>query len=442
MIPSRLWYLPLLSLFATVAVAVDAPRPWPADPFLPVTAERIAALPTAQQPVWRAYWEKSQKMLEKMGPLDLVDHSSNTPLLRAPLGGSYSMGLRLDASYTWYANEPARKIADRVVNWQTPGGGWTKSGKYERERLPEDDHKNSWSCGTFDNDSTISELIYLAKVISYDNTVPEPRLNTWKASFLRGLDYVFNAQYPNGGFPQIYPLVGLYHDAITLNDDGYIHILELLRDVANGEPEYTFVPKDVAARAGRNFRLGLDCLLAMQLKSRDGRQTVWGEQHDALTLEPCAARNYEPVAECSRESASIVKFLMSEPHPSPAIIAAVDGAMQWFADRVIHDKYFDRNAPAGVDLEDRPGAPDLWARFYEINTGKPIFGDRDRQIYFSVAQISFERRKGYTWYCPEPAALEPYYFYWRHKIAKTASQSEELAPEPDGVTIDMEKQVK
>jgi len=411
----------MATMVVPAAFALDAPRPWPDDPFLPVTSARIAALPAADQAAWRAYWEQSQARFMMLPPRDLLEHTPNTPMLHAPLGASFSVGLRLDASYTWYATEPARLIADRVVAWQSPTGGWSKNGNYTREWLPTDDHRDAWSGGTFDNDSTISELRYLARVISYDNTVPAVRLNRWKDCFMRGLEYVFAAQYPNGGYPQIYPLAGGYHDAITLNDDGYVHILQLLRDVGSREPEYAFVPEAVAARARRGFQLGLDCLLAVQLKSPTGRRTVWCQQYDALSLQPCSARNFEPAAECSRESAGVVKFLLSQPAPSPAMVAAVDGAMQWFADRVIHDKNWDRNAPAGADLEDRPGAPDLWARFYEFNTGKPIFGDRDRKIYYSVAQISFERRKGYTWYCPEPAELAPPYFYWQHKVAKNAT---------------------
>ena len=37
------------ALSAAIALAKDAPRPWPANAFLPVTAERIAALPDAEQ---------------------------------------------------------------------------------------------------------------------------------------------------------------------------------------------------------------------------------------------------------------------------------------------------------------------------------------------------------------------------------------------------------
>jgi PelA/Pel-15E family pectate lyase len=36
---------------------------------------------------------------------------------------------------------------------------------------------------------------------------------------------------------------------------------------------------------------------------------VWGQQHDALTLQPVAGRNYEPAAQSSSESASMMQFL-------------------------------------------------------------------------------------------------------------------------------------
>ena len=40
--------------------AADAPKPWPPDQFLPVTAERIEKLPLTEQPAWRAYLIASQ----------------------------------------------------------------------------------------------------------------------------------------------------------------------------------------------------------------------------------------------------------------------------------------------------------------------------------------------------------------------------------------------
>ena len=63
-------------------------------------------------------------------------------------------------------------------------------------------------------------------------------------------------------------------------------------------------------------RRGIRCILATQLKDAAGRPNVWCQQHDALTLKACAARNFEPIAACTNESASTLRFLMSIPKPS------------------------------------------------------------------------------------------------------------------------------
>ena len=404
-----------LLLAALPAFAAEPPRPWAADAFLPLTAERIAALPTAQQPPWRAYWDKSVERSKLAGARDLVDHSSTKPLAGPPIGSSYSKGVRLGAPAEWYASEEARVIADHVANWQTPAGGWVKSGDYSRDRKPEDDHHDAWSAGTFDNDSTIYEMRFLALVSTALGDTDRSR--AWRASFMRGLDCVFAAQYPNGGFPQTYPLVGWYHDAITYNDDADVHILELLRDIADRKPEFAFVPADQAALARSRLDRGIRCVLVTQLTEPDGRRTVWGQQHDPLTLQPCAARNFEPVSECSNESVGLVLFLMSIPRPSPEIVAAVEGATAWFRLRALHGVAWNRDATEGTGLVPRENAPDLWARFYEFGSGKPIFGERDRTIHYAVTELSNERRRGYGWFNSRATALDSAYAAWRKRLA-------------------------
>ncbi len=222
-----------------------------------------------------------------------------------PIPSTFSRGVRLRAPAEWFASDEARKVADRVVSWQTVAGGWVKTGDYSRLREEKDNHFDAWSCGTFDNDSTINELRYLALVATAAGADSE-RARAWRGAFMRGLDYVLAAQFPNGGFPQIYPLVGSYHDAITLNDDAMEHILELLRDIHARKPEFLFVPTTLTTEAGRRLERGLQCVLAMQIRGLDGKLGVWGQQHDALTLKPCAARNFEPIGECSNESSHML----------------------------------------------------------------------------------------------------------------------------------------
>ena len=39
----------------------------------------------------------------------------------------------------------------------------------------------------------------------------------------------------------------------------------------------------------------------------------------------------------------------------------------------------------------------MWARFYEIGTNRPIFCSRDGVPRKTLAEISCERRNGYSW---------------------------------------------
>jgi PelA/Pel-15E family pectate lyase len=402
-------------LLAKAAEAPLPPRPWGPDPFLPVTAERIAALPAAEQPAWRAYWAASASHARPAAkPTDPVENRDKPLVNRAPVPAVYSTRLQLNAAPAWYASAEARTLADGIVAWQRPSGGWTKGGVYTRAPTAEDDHHDGWSAGTFDNDSTVYELRFLALVIQAAGA--EARA-TWRDSFVRGLDYIFAAQYPNGGFPQIYPLAGSYHDAITYNDDAMVHILELLRDAAERKAAYSFVPAEYAAKARERLNRGIECVLATQQRAADGRLTIWGQQHDALTMQPCAARNFEPLSECSSESAGLVLFLMSLPRPSPAIIAAVEGAVAWFPTRTLHGVVWDRQATAGSGLVEQAGAPPLWARFYEFGTGRPIFGERDRTVHYVVTELSGERRLGYGWYNSRAAVLPGVYASWKAKWA-------------------------
>jgi PelA/Pel-15E family pectate lyase len=260
--------------------------------------------------------------------------------------------------------------------------------------------------GTLDNDATTTELQFLARVIDAVQASA-----AYRASFLRGVEYLLAAQFPNGGWPQVWPLEGGYHDAITFNDGAVTETLELLEGVAERMGMFRFVPADVANRAQASVARGVDCIVSTQIVYR-GMRTVWGQQHDALTLQPVAGRNYEPAAECSSESASMVLFLMSLSAPSPKVVTAVHAAARWFEQTAIHSKAYVRG-PEGSRLTDAPDGKLLWARYYQIGTERPIFGDRDKSIHDEMSEISQERRKGYGWYNEVPQAALDRYGEWR-----------------------------
>ncbi|MSU49788.1 MAG: pectate lyase [Opitutus sp.] len=408
----------LLLIFFSLAssaagLAATAPYPWPVEPqFLTLTLERIASLPAAEQPAWRAYLNASQAVAAILPKREAFVTPSVQKLEGPGIPGKHSRGLQLFAAKDWYAGEVARAVADRVVAAQTKAGGWTKGNDYTKAVAEKTVGADVWSGGTLDNDATTWELRFLA--LAAAATADAARAASWRESFGRGLRYVLASQYPNGGFPQIYPLAGGYHDAITFNDDATVQALELLRDLADGKPEFAFVSADLRSQAGPSVARGLRCLLDTQLRAADGRRTVWCQQHDALTLKACAARNFEPVAACTNESAALVKFLMTVPNPSPEVRAAVQGAIAWFNRTTLRDLAWTRQGGTG-QLVARPGAPPLWARMYELGTDRPIFGDRDRTVHFAVAELSSERRAGYAWYGAWPASALAAFATWPGK---------------------------
>jgi PelA/Pel-15E family pectate lyase len=272
---------------------------------------------------------------------------------------------------------------------------------------------------TLDNDATWMQINFLARVTTallaaHRNAEAAPI----RASVERGVRYLLNAQYPNGGWPQVWPLEGGYHDAITINDDAMLHAIEILRDVADREAGFVFLPAALARRAGPAADRGIGCLLRLQIME-NGAKTVWAQQYDALTLEPTSARNYEMASLSSGESATIVEFFMQLPNPTHAEIAAVQAGAAWFTKAAIYGYRFgsgdfraDRSSPEGRKLVAVAGAGPIWSRYYQVRTDKPIFGDRDKTIHDDVNDLSRERRNGYSWYNTDGLAVLAQYKTW------------------------------
>jgi PelA/Pel-15E family pectate lyase len=397
------------------------------EPAQSISVARIAQLSKQQQAAWREYLARSIRQNEADRAFLLAElKTEGLSEAFIPPNGSSARSMPLTRPAEWYGTAEATHIADGIVSFQTPAGGWSKNLNVadHLRRKGESFAPNNLShflspadfdtptdpqwnyVGTLDNDATTTELQFLAKVIG---VVKESA--PYRASFLRGLDYLFAAQFPNGGWPQVWPLEGGYHDAITFNDGAVTETLELLEAVASRKGLFSFVPAETAARATGSIARGIDCILATQI-IENGQRTVWGQQHDALTLQPVAGRNYEPRAECSSESASMLMFLMDLGDPSPKVVATVDAAAKWLEQTAIHGKAYSRT-PEGSRLVDRTGGKALWARYYEIGTRRTIFGDRDKTIHDDVGEISLERQKGYSWYNEVPQAALDHYAQWR-----------------------------
>ena len=98
-------------------------------------------------------------------------------------------------------------------------------------------------------------------------------------------------------------------------------------------------------------------------------------------------------------------------NPSPQVVASIHAGVAWLKSAAIYGQEWagGRGTPGGRHLEAKAGAGPIWARYYSIDTGKPIFGDRDKTIHDDVNELSLERRNGYAWYSAGPQqALEAY----------------------------------
>lgn len=301
----------------------------------------------------------------------------------------------------WYFSQEAIRIANNILDYQHENGGWEKNidmalplESPAREKVLA---RQKLGETTIDNDATWTQMRYLAKV---HLNVKDERYAT---AVRKGMSYLLAAQYPNGGWPQFYPLRHGYWDHITYNDDAMVGVMEVLLDISKGEDEWSFLGPEDRLKAAEAFERGIQVILKTQVKV-NGRLTVWCAQHDEVTLLPAQARKYELPSLSGSESVGVVEMLMLLEHPSRAVIDAVQAAVEWFSKNKITGiavKVIPApGTPKGVDrvvVEDK-NAPPLWARFYEIGTNKPMFSGRDSVKKYSLAEIEYERRNGYSWY--------------------------------------------
>ena len=150
---------------------------------------------------------------------------------------------------------------------------------------------------------------------SLKKKTPPNNFPNYKEAFNKGLDYLFAAQYENGGFPQFFPLKKGYYTHITFNDDAMIGVLKLFREVAKKKEDFQFVDEERRLKAEKAVEKAMPLILKLQVEI-NGKKTVWAAQYDEDTLKPAAARKFEPISLTAGESVGIVRFLMLDAKPS------------------------------------------------------------------------------------------------------------------------------
>ncbi|NIJ21059.1 PelA/Pel-15E family pectate lyase [Sphingomonas naasensis] len=411
-----------LSALPVAAEVIGMNQPAP-----PLDAARIATLPEAQQAAWRAYLQRSETRREADRAALAAELPPGQPEPAPPASfGAGPASMPMDKPDDWYASAAARHIGDTVLSFQTPAGGWSKNqNRAGPARLPgqrfsseagaatqdaanfDKSHDRGWAyVGTIDNGATTSEIRFLARL---SQALPSKAGDGYRKGAIKGVRYLLAAQYPNGGWPQIWPLDGGYHDGITFNDDAMSNVSSLLDEVAH-DPAWRFVPAQLRRQSATAVAAALRTILAAQVR-QDGRRTGWPQQVDPLTLAPISARNYEPRSIASAETADILMFLMRQRSQTAEVRAAVDAGVAWLRSVAVTG-YAWTGTPEGRKLIPQAGGGPLWSRNYDPVSGKPIFGDRDRTIHDDVNTISAGRRNGYAWWVTSPARAIALHAEW------------------------------
>lgn len=323
-----------------------------------------------------------------------------------------------------YNSSDIKEIADNIILFQKVNGGWTKN--YDMRSILTEEQKQAVinakeeTNTTFDNGATHSQVQYLADV--YYKT----GIDKYKEACMKGIEFILEAQYDNGGFPQYYPDKSGYRKYITFNDGAMIGVMGVLHRIVMNKPEYSFVDS-LRSKVKQAFYKGIDCILKCQI-IENGVKIAWCQQHDNVDFRPQNARTFEPAAICNGESTGIVLLLMQLDNPSDEVINSIQSAIKWFEQSKIygikvewvdsaHADYKYRSTDKDKIVVKDPDAPVIWARFYELSTHKPMFCGRNKKIVYTLAEVERERRVGYRWYldwCKEVLKIYP---AWQKKWA-------------------------
>lgn len=392
-----------IALLVLATGASAAPPP----PFTMLTDALISARPEPEKAAWLAYVQRSRELAAKEREILAAECATAGMEKSTPAPNNRAeFEFDSDTPVEWFGSLENQKVAEVVMSYQTPTGGWSKAVDYTAGPRKPGTHWTSqtgdaWHyCGTFDNHSTTEQIKFLAGVYS------ATKREDVKAAMMKGIEYLFISQYPNGGWPQNYPVERGYHEAITLNDNAMTHVLEVLLAISKGEKLFTFAPDDLKQRAQAAFDRGISNLAAMQAR-QNGQPTVWCAQHHPLTLEPVKARAKEPPSLSGGESADLLRFLMRYGPTTPEVIGMVEPALKWFdANRLTGLKKI-KNAEGKTDyVADAASTEVYWARFYDLQTGKAIFaGAQDGIVYHTFSEMAAKNKVAYDFFTTRPADL-------------------------------------
>ena len=273
----------------------------------------------------------------------------------------------------------AEKAANALVYGQHPLGGWhyfidfdmTDIREFYRNVLSQfiggmEEYRHFYGNCTFDDNVTQGATQFLLDLYM---TTFDPK---YREPLLKALDFIMMAQYPNGAWPQRYPLRHEFaHDGLpdytslyTLNDGLARHNIDVLINAYEqlGNEKYL-----EAAKRGADF------IILAQLPEP---QAAWADQYD-MNIKPAWGRTHEPPAFLSRQTVNCVYTLMKmfRVTGDHRYLQPIPATIKWLKDSTI--KIMD------------DGTHGL-ARFYDVGTNLKVnyvFTDRRNAEGYWIVEL-------------------------------------------------------
>ncbi|KAA6321688.1 hypothetical protein EZS27_028690 [termite gut metagenome] len=198
-----------------------------------------------------------------------------------------------------YYYESAKKVADALIWGQLPCGGWNYMFDFSGEgslkqwyatigrqawRLEEFQHY--YGNATFDDSGTIQAGKFLLRLYVEKN---DP---IYKPALEKVIRFVLESQYPNGGWPQRYPLM---YDHVFQGKRDYSSFITLNDDVSMTNIE--FLVQCYQAMGLQNIKEPITRAMNLMIALQQGVPYAgWSDQYTPEDLKPAHARSYEPRA--------------------------------------------------------------------------------------------------------------------------------------------------
>ncbi|MCA9177295.1 MAG: pectic acid lyase [Planctomycetales bacterium] len=324
--------------------------------------------------------------------------------------GTPTVGLALLAAHRATGDafylDAAREAAESLAFGQLRSGGWTNkvdlASRSQGRRFQGGDQRRDGN-SSLDDGQTQAALLMMVRA---DEALGFKHAALHESALL-GVKSLLAAQFPNGGFPQVwtepvrpqpanlrasYPdydwrtegKIKEYWDMYTLNDNVCGYVVETLAE------SHRIYRSQACLDAIR--RLG-DFLVLAQLPDP---QPAWAQQYN-YRMQPIWARRFEPAAVAADESQEIIETLIR--------IAELTG-----------DKRYLEPIPRALSYLSKSRLPDgQLARYYELRTNRPLYMERGagKEYRLTYDDSNLPAHYGWKW----PCRVEQLEAAWRRATA-------------------------